>query len=230
MNWNPDNERQSDELDWQAFQYVANEMNAVQRREFEERMAEEQEVRDAIVRVMEVGELTYRCFQATSGKILRPVADQQPARVTTADPWIDRRNPLDKAGRKSARTPGILFAAAVGLFLLASTWAVMWRVASPSDGMTAMNLEVADVWSSLEAWEPGETWTLSNREDGFSESESWLSLDFQADSEVVSGVEADMGATGPATASSTAQIGSEPENWMLVALIDLQGEEVRDSQ
>jgi len=92
MNWNPDNERQSDELDWQAFQYVANEMNAVQRREFEERMAEEQEVRDAIVRVMEVGELTYRCFQATSDKILRPVADQQPARVTTADPWIDRRN------------------------------------------------------------------------------------------------------------------------------------------
>ena len=225
MNWNSDNARERDELDWLAFQYVANEMNALQRREFEERLAEDQEVRDAVVRVMEVGELTYRCLQASSSKILCSVADQKPARVTTA-PLFDRRNPVDKAGRKSVRTPGILFAAAMGLFLLASTWAVMWPVASPSDGMTAMNLDVADVWSSLEDWEPGETWTLSNREAGFSESESWFSLEFQADSEL----ESDMEAMGQTAASSTAQSGSESENWMLVALIDLQGEEVGDSQ
>ena len=230
MNWNSDNAREWDELDWLAFQYVANEMNALQRRGFEERLAEDQEVRDAVVRVMEVGELTYHCLQASSSEILRSVSDQKPARVTTGASLFDRRNPVDKAGRKSVRTPGILFAAAVGLFLLASTWAVMWPVASPSDGMTAMNLDVADVWSSLEDWEPGETWALSNREAGFSESESWFSLEYQADSELASGLESDMEAMGQTAASSTAQSGSESENWMLVALIDLQAEEVGDSQ
>ena len=63
MSLDPNLNRGSNELDWQAFCYIADEMTELQRQEFEDRMGEDQEVRDAVVRAMELGELVYPCFE-----------------------------------------------------------------------------------------------------------------------------------------------------------------------
>ncbi|MCH2182258.1 MAG: hypothetical protein MK108_09660 [Mariniblastus sp.] len=227
MNWNSEMERSRDELDWQAFRYVADEMNPSQRREFEDRMADDQELRDAVVRVMELGELTYHCLQSSSSSnpVARP-ANRSPERAMV-DRSVDRLTPDVGARPKKFRAPGILFAAAVGLFFLASTWVVIWQGASEHDSVTVMNLDVVDAWSNLGAWEPGETWTLPTADPGFSERDPWLSPIVDRDSDVETEVEA-MG--HPSESDTLNSAGGESGNWMLVALIDLEREEAGGSK
>lgn len=49
----------SNQLDWLAFCYIADELNEEQRNAFELRLAEDQQVRDAVVQAMEQSQLLF---------------------------------------------------------------------------------------------------------------------------------------------------------------------------
>ena len=201
MSLDPNLNRGSNELDWQAFCYIADEMTELQRQEFEDRMGEDQEVRDAVVRAMELGELVYPCFE--------PALSDSDSRQTKTEraPVVEHRVAGLSPDRTAVRTtkrrlPGILFAAAACIALVAAGWAWQSSQTGERDSLAVMTMDVADAWSNLADWDDRET------------------LESQPADPV----------WDPAGNDITDELDNESGNWMLVALMDLEREEGSDSQ
>ena len=209
MNSEPISAHASDDLDWLAFCYIADEMTEVEEREFELRMEHDQSVRDAVVRAQELVELTYGSFDS-----LRSTAPVHLDRVVPAANACLSANPF------RLQVPGILFAAAVCISLVAVGW--VWQMSHPSHVETALTMEVADVWSQLAVWDDRNE-ELSVRESLFSEDDLWLN------SQLVKNSQGQLSATVPAD-EGVDDLNDDSSNWMLVALIDLEYEQEAEAK
>ena len=209
MNSEPISAHASDDLDWLAFCYIADEMTEVEEREFELRMEHDQSVRDAVARAQELGELTYGGFDS-----LRSTEPVHSDRVVSA------ANVCLSANRFRRQVPGILFAAAVCISLVAVGW--VWQMSHPSHVETALTMEVADVWSQLAVWDDrnGE---LPVRESLFSEDDLWLNSQLGNNRQ---------GQLTPTVAADERvdDLNDESSNWMLLALIDLEYEQETEAK
>ena len=222
MSLDPNLNRGSNELDWQAFCYIADEMTELQRQEFEDRMGEDQAVRDAVVRVMELGELAYPCFvpalsdldsrQSRTGRA--PVVEHRAAELST-----DRT----VAPVTRRRLPGVLFAAAACIALVAAVWAWQLSPTGERDSLAVMTLDVVDAWSNLVDWDDRESFASQPDAPVFSDDDSWLTLR-------LAGMSGGEPILDPAGSDLENDLDSESGSWMLVALMDLEREEGSESK
>ena len=222
MSLDPNLNRGSNELDWQAFCYIADEMTELQRQEFEDRMGEDQAVRDAVVRVMELGELAYPCFgpalsdsdsrQSRTGRA--PVVEHRAAELST-----DRT--IAPVTRR--RLPGVLFAAAACIALVAAVWAWQLSPTGERDSLAVMTLDVVDAWSNLVDWDDRESFVSQQDAPVFSDDDSWLTLR-------LAGMSGGEPILDPAGSDLENDLDSESGSWMLVALMDLEREEGSESK
>lgn len=222
MSLDPNINRGSNELDWQAFCYIADEMTELQRQEFEDRMGEDQAVRDAVVRVMELGELAYPCF----GPALSD-SDSRQSRTGRA-PVVEHRTAGLSTDRTVApvtrrRLPAVLFAAAACIALVAAVWAWQLSPTGERDSLAVMTLDVVDAWSNLVDWDDRESFVSQPAVPVFSDDDPWLTLR-------LAGISGGEPILDPAGSDLENDLDSESGSWMLVALMDLEREEGSESK
>lgn len=69
-----ENTHSPDELDWQAFRYIAGEMNAVEQERFEELLGEDQPARDAVAAAVELAQASTLALSTASPSLAWPPA------------------------------------------------------------------------------------------------------------------------------------------------------------
>lgn len=196
MSLDPKKTFGANELEWAAFCYVSDELSGTERKDFEDRLAEDQEVRDAVVRVMELAELTYHCFDCQD-----PATDLIPEANI-----IQPKQVGDVTARRPA--PGLLFAAAACVAMIAFGWG--WQIASNDkvDSMANATRDIADAWSGLEDWGDSDRLAQSFAV-GASTDENLASADGEP---------------------YLSDLQAESVDWMLVALMDIENQEGGQSQ
>ena len=196
MSLDPGKNFGSNELEWVAFCYVSDELSESERIDFEDRLGEEQACRDAVVRVMELNELTYGCFDTPATS----------PRAVTASVDFELNPGAGAAVKRPA--PGLLFAAAACVAMIALGWS--WQVASYELGDTVGNTtrDVADAWSGLDDWESSDR--LAQQ----------FSVEELTDGKLASSY-------GELYFS---EVEAESVDWMLVALMDIENQQGGQAQ
>lgn len=172
------------DLDWQAFCYVADELDPGERAEFEIRLEDDQQARQAVVDAVHHAQFLYSALNSTS------FDDGRESVALAAQPF--------PAMRSSFKRSGILFTSAAALLMLVAGWAWLWNPNSigPDSFAGSDSDQLASAWvATLVA--------MSDEElDEFIEEEVPL-------------------------ADSTDE---ESDDWMLVALTDLENSEEVDRE
>lgn len=114
-----------DDLDWLAFCYVADELESSERDEFEKRLAEDQQAREAVEKAVSLGQIVY----ATRG--------ERNVRVANAAPACER---LPTATRPVQVHVGVLLAASIVLTLFSAGWFWHTRTESNVDQIVASSV------------------------------------------------------------------------------------------
>ncbi len=130
------------DLDWLAFCYIANELPEQEMLEFQKRLAQDQAARDAVVRAMELSQLTLTALSAC------PSTQAEPARSVSKEYTSTRHS----------RASRLVFAASICLAFLTAGWAIYSNSQNAGIGLAAEVESLATVWAKTaepadEGWE-----------------------------------------------------------------------------
>jgi len=132
MNLNNDNEKRDepsgDDLDWLAFCYVTDELDAESRAAFEQRLATDVIACEAVADAVHLSSLVYEVAEADDNKLVELPAD--PAEHTQPAKW--------------SVVPTLVFAASVMLCLLAAGW--IWTNSNGTQQSPDAN-QLATTWA-----------------------------------------------------------------------------------
>ena len=129
-------------LSWQAFCYVANELDAKARRQFEIRLEQDQIARDAVAQALDDARLLDLALSSNNDHVVKPTCEL---------PKSDQD--LKPVSSKSLR-PALLAIAAAGLLAMAFIQ-LPWGQAgtevavntASSDGTVILNMSLAETWA-----------------------------------------------------------------------------------
>jgi len=187
----------SSDLSWQAFCYVANELDAKARRQFEIRLEQDQTARDAVVIAFEDTRLLDLSLSSTNAHAAEPTCEL-PNRTSQSGQRLNKQQPT----RSKSLRPALLATAAAGLLAIAFTqfpWGPAVTEVALNMGNPNGNVELSEASMSL--------------------AETWADSDWQADMQAEI-IDIEDNLTHEGLASSLPEE-VDRDNWMTTTLIDM---------
>ena len=150
-----ENKNESNDLEWLAFCYAANELSDLEAAEFELRLESDQAARDAVVNAVEQGQLIFAAIESSPTTI-----GNSNEHATILSPA--KKSVNEESAGSSSRRASVLFATAAALLLMVGGWA--WMNFETSAPIANDSENLADVWGD----------TLVARSQDFNSAESLI--------------------------------------------------------